>query len=467
MSDGASLSGTVARFAAGLSFDAIPRALVEKSKWHILDTIGVGLAGARSEEVARTVAALGRGGAGPAPVWGTSILASPRDAALINGIGCHAYELDDTEGCDHSGAVVVPAVLSAASLAKRTIGGRDLITAIVLGYEIARRVMESCGGYAAHNGRGWHSTATCGPFGAAAAAGHILGFGEAEHRAALGIAASCAGGTWAFIHDGAQTKRFHTGRAAEGGMLAAMLAAEGMRGPGAIFEDGWGGFFRSIAPETCRPDRMVEGLGESWVFARAALKPYPSCRGTHCAIDALDTMLREASAGLDDVTRIEVTLALLLLDMCGGRDVSTLPAAQMSLPFALAARLAHGRGAPALEHYRSDRRGEARIADAMDRIVMRGDPGMVSEVQSCVRVRFANGATAECMPPVPKGDSAAPLGDDEIVAKFRQLAEMVCPLARATTIMERILDLDRLADIADLHVSLAGTYRPDLKTVFG
>lgn len=215
----------LARFVAQTTFSDLPEALVERAKRHILDTFGATLAGSNSPialAVQQTV--LAEGCAPAASVWGGSLATSPRNAAWLNGIAAHMYELDDTGGCDHSGAVVLPAVMAVLLLCPADVTGRELITAVVLGYEIGRRVLEACGGYAPHNEAGWHSTSTCGVFGAAAAVASLLKLDQNQTVQALGIAASFSGGLWGFIHDGSQSKKLHAGRAAEGGVLAAMLA---------------------------------------------------------------------------------------------------------------------------------------------------------------------------------------------------------------------------------------------------
>jgi 2-methylcitrate dehydratase PrpD len=238
----------LARFIASTRFDDLPAAVVAKAKRHILDTFGAALAGATSDEARRTSEALGAAdGAGRSPAWGTSLAFSPRNAALVNGIAAHAFELDDTGGCDHSGAVVLPAAVAALDATDRPVSGRDVITAVVLGYDLGRRVLEGFGGYKPHNEAGWHSTGTCGTFGAAAAAVAILKLDARPVAAAIGLAASFSSGLWAFIHDGAMAKRVHAGRAAEGGLLAALLAAKGITGPMHVFDDAWGGFFKTFA----------------------------------------------------------------------------------------------------------------------------------------------------------------------------------------------------------------------------
>lgn len=179
----------LAQFCTDARFEDLPPALVEQAKRHILDTFGATLAGAVSD-VAKTAQKVFAGEAGRSLIWGTGQWVGAAQAAMLNGIAAHALELDDTGGCDHSGAVVI-------------------------GYEVGRRVLEACGGYAAHNGAGWHSTATCGVFGAAAASARILRLDAGQTLSALGIAGSFSSGLWAFIHDGSQSKKLHSGRAAE------------------------------------------------------------------------------------------------------------------------------------------------------------------------------------------------------------------------------------------------------------
>ncbi len=172
-------SGILARFTVETPLDKIPEAMYEKAERHALDTIGAGIAGAISSEahiLVKTLKAAGEG-AGMSSLWGQGETMTPVQAALVNGTASHAFELDDTGGCDHSGAVVFPAAIAAVEIARsegRSVAGREFLAAVVIGYDIARRALEACGAYEAHNGAGFHSTGTCGPFGAAAAAARIL-----------------------------------------------------------------------------------------------------------------------------------------------------------------------------------------------------------------------------------------------------------------------------------------------------
>lgn len=450
----------LARFVVATRFEDLPPELVARTKRHVLDTLGCALAGAAA---AATRAVLGvlRADAsrGDAIVWGTPQTGNLRDAAFANGVAAHALELDDSGGCDHSGAVVLPAALAVLHRAGRPVSGRELITAVVLGYDVARRVLEACGGYSPHNGRGWHSTATCGPFGAAAAACRLMGLDECATAHALGHAASFGGGLWAFIHDAAQTKRLHAGRAAEGGLTAALMAEAGLSGPARVFDDVWGGFFNAFAPETRDPDALLADLGRVWKLMRCSIKPHAACRSTHATVDAVLHLMR-GHAGLAAATRrIEVRASRFVADMCGGRDLSTLAAAQMSLPFAVAAAWRFGDAA--LERYRADRRSAPALAEAMQRVELAVDPALADLEEPTVTVHADGIAPLSHHVPVALGAPANPLADDALVAKYHDLAALALERPAAEALAARVFDLERLQDARTLLPLLAG--RADLR----
>jgi len=443
---------TLAGFIHDTGFADLPPAVVKKTLDHTLDTLGAALAGALAVEPRQALQIMDSGG--DVPVWGTGLRLGARDAALINGIAAHALELDDSGGCDHSGAVVLPAALAALSRSERPVSGAELVTAIALGYDVGRRVLEACGGYAAHNGAGWHSTATCGVFGAAATAARLLGLDAAETAAALGHAASFSGGLWNFIHDSAQTKRLHAGRAAEGGLLAALIARRGITGSAQVFGDVWGGFLKTIAPTTAEPEALVAGLGDPWKIMRCSIKPYASCRGTHSTVDAVSALLDERNAGEADVIAVHVRSSAFLMNMCGGRDLGTLASAQMSLPYAVAVRLVHG--SAGIDAYRAECRLDGRIAPMLGRITLETDPNQADLDDPHVAIRFADGSTASRQASIALGAPANPISDRDLQAKYRTLAEMAMPAAQAQALAEAVLALDRCADARTLLPLLAG-----------
>ncbi|BBN55020.1 2-methylcitrate dehydratase [Pseudomonas chlororaphis subsp. aurantiaca] len=436
----------LAQFCVDSRFEDLPPALVAQATRHILDTFGAALAGAHSEVAAAARQALGDE-VGPSRVWGTDLSTSATQAALLNGIAAHALELDDTGGCDHSGAVVLPAVMAAVSLRGTALSGRELLTAVVMGYEVGRRVLEACGGYSAHNGAGWHSTATCGVFGAAAACGRVLGLDARQMGSALGLAGSFSGGLWAFIHDGSHSKKLHSGRAAEGGLLAARLARQGVTGPGQLFEEVWGGFLKTLAGSDAIPQALDENLGQVWKLARCSIKPYASCRGTHSAIDALGLLLEQLQVTADQVEDIQVSLCAFLDGMCGSRAIDSLAAAQMSLPYALAARLVHGHAG--LDAYDRPCRETPRIASAMARIRLEVDPQLSEDGEPVVTLRTRDGRQASLCVEVPLGAPGNPLGDQALQEKFLSLATRVLPAEQAGELLQQLW---RLADMESVAV---------------
>jgi len=437
----------LAQFCVDTRFEDLPPALVAQAKRHILDTFGATLAGADSA-VAKQARRVFEGETGHSRIWGTQVRVGAAQAAMLNGVAAHALELDDTGGCDHSGAVVLPAVMAAVSMCARPVSGREFITAVVIGYEVGRRVLEACGGYSAHNGAGWHSTATCGVFGAAAASARILGLNAGQLRSALGIAGSFSGGLWAFIHDGSQSKKLHSGRAAEGGLLAARFAQQGITGPALLFDDVWGGFLKTLAVETAQPEALDADLGTVWKLARCSIKPYASCRGTHSAIDALGLLLEQLEVNADQVEDIQVSLCGFLRDMCGSQDVSTLATAQMSLPYALAARLVHGHCR--LEAYDDEQRDDARIGQWLARVRLEVDTQLSEDGEPIVSVRTVDGRCASLCVDPPLGAPGNPLSDAALEQKFFSLAVRVMPKSQAEELVGQLWRLEQLESVAVL-----------------
>ncbi|WP_158783224.1 MmgE/PrpD family protein [Pantoea sp. BAV 3049] len=439
----------LARFVVQTRFGDLPESLVARAQRHILDTFGATLAGSNSPialVVQQTVIA--EGCTPLSAIWGSSLQTSPRNAAWLNGVAAHMYELDDTGGCDHSGAVVLPAVMAALPLCAGPVSGQSLITAVVLGYDVGRRVLEACGSYAPHNEAGWHSTSTCGVFGAAAAVASLLQLSEQQTVQALGIAASNSCGLWGFIHDGSQSKKLHAGRAAEGGLLAAMLAEKGITGASQTFEDVWGGFLKTFAPLSRQPEALTAGLGEVWKLNRCSIKPYASCRGTHSAIDAIGLLMEEQRCTAEQTAYIHVYLNPFLLEMCGNTDRESLAAAQMSLPYALAARVLFGHAG--LDAYDDDKRASEEISAMLQRIVLHIDPEQGSSDEPIIELETLSGERWRKQVTLPLGAPQNPLSDEALLAKFDQLAARVMAPEQRERLRECCLGLVDIADISIL-----------------
>ncbi|WP_206997889.1 MmgE/PrpD family protein [Trinickia mobilis] len=438
-----SLAGQLAAFVAATPAGALPAEVAHKAVRHVLDTFGAALAGARALETRCALELVARQSGGAA-AWGTPYQLTARDAAFVNGVAAHALELDDSGGCDHSGAVVLPAALAALSCTSRPVPGRELLTAVVLGYDVARRVLEAAGGYSAHNGAGWHSTLTCGVFGAAAASARVLGLDAAQTGFALGHAASFAGGLWGFIHDASQTKRLHAGRAAEGGLLAALFARKNVSGPAQVFADVWGGFFNTFAPQTQQPGLLLDGLGQNWKIMRCSIKPHASCRSAHAAVDSMLMLTRGLTYDAADVRGVHVRLSGFVNRMCGARDLGTLAAAQMSLPYALAAALVFGD--TGIDAYRAERRADPRIAAMLARITLEVDPAMADLDEPEVTLAAGGAPPAKQRVLVPLGSPGNPVSDDALLKKFQTLAGMVLSEPAVNALADAVLGIESCAD---------------------
>lgn len=436
----------LADFCTRLAPADLPDRVTARTKSHLLDTLGAALAGTRSTEFRRVRALAALGGA--TPLLASQQRTGPRDAALVNGVAAHVFELDDAGGCDHTGAVVLPALLAALPSCDAPVSGADLICALTAGYEVGRSVLDASGGYGAHNGAGWHSTGTCGTLAAAAAVSRLRGYDSVLFRHAITLATSFSSGLWAFNHDGSQAKKVHAGRAAEGGLLAADLAAAGFCGPSQVFEDVWGGFFRTFVRDAGRPEEFSAGLGTNWKIERASLKPYAACRGAHSAIDAVSDILTETDRKADAIASIDLRLSPFLMDMCGRARLDTLAGAQMSLGYALAALLIFGR--VDLEQYSTAARSDPRIAAFLGRIHFHPDPQMSQTAEPEVTVTFADNNSRTATVPRATGSSERPMSDAAIRAKFDSLASMALPAERVAGLAEFIGALEGRADCRDL-----------------
>ena len=418
---------------AGMASRPLSPGQMRKASDHFLDTLGAMVAG-QDEPPARAARAVFRRPgpvplAGVAGLWHHGATADPLDAAFVNAVAAHCLEIDDTEGCDHSGAVVVPVLLALLPSCGVLDGGVPdggarpggrLLPALVAGYEVGRRVQLALGGYDRHNARGWHSTATCGVFAAAAAASVMLGLDGGQSASALGIAASSSAGGWAFSADGSMTKQFHPGKAARAGLEAALLAQAGASGPQQVFEPVWGGFFAthggpdSTGSDSVRPGLLVDGLGCVWHFEHSAIKPYASCRSAHTAIDAFLGILATEDLSPADVQGVRVHVNDFLRPMICPPVPADAAQSRMSLPVSLALLMEGKELMP--EDFRDfDNPG---TLERLARIEVVRDPAGGRE--PLVEVATARGTFASRVKHA-RGGARHPLNPAEVEAKFRRL----------------------------------------------
>ncbi len=447
MTSTASLSEQLAAYWAGARFEDLPPEVVHAAKRFLLDTIAAGTAGGATEVVSTVVRAMQAGGSGPgdAVLWGRAERLAPAAAALVNGTASHALELDDFGGCGHSGAVVIPAVCALADRYRAS--GRDAILAIVAGYDLAGRVLEGSGGYRPHNERGWHSTGTCGSFGAAAAGARLLRASSDTFAQALGIAGTFTGGTWAFLADGALVKRFHPGKASETGVSAALLAQAGLTGPRHVLDASWGGFYPTYAPGVATPERAVADLGREFHILHSGIKPHACCRTLHSVVDAAIELVGAAGAS-GSVEAMIVHGNAQTERQFSRTDVRNMLEAQFSAPYCVAVAAQTGRAT--LDQFEPLRTGDAEVRRLMAATRIQADRVLGPKDYPSLEVVFKDGRREHRDIPFAKGAPEAPIPDAELVDKALGLLQPVLGDARARRVVDAIWDLERCDDFSEV-----------------
>src|SRR5437773_3804329 len=330
----------LAEYAAGLRYEDLPAEVIACAKDCIIDTIAACICGSAlpwSRIVIDYAERTGPGGT--SRILGRGSAVQPPAAALANGALAHAFELDalTRPGAGaHPGATVLPPALAVAQQPGVDAGGQDLIAAFVVGNEVMIRIGRATGH--TNEARGFHAPGTTGPFGAAVACGHLLGFDAAGMANALGLAGSLAGGLLEFAKgDGGMVKRLHLGRASEAGVLAATLAAAGFTGPKTVLE-GEFGFLRVFCTEFDETE-LTRGLGRDYVTLSTVLKRYPVHATAHAAVRAVRDLEALHSFAADQVEAITVTGNRRMVERHAIAEPADLMLAQYSIPFCVALAL--------------------------------------------------------------------------------------------------------------------------------
>jgi 2-methylcitrate dehydratase PrpD len=443
-------SERLADFALQLRFEDIPAAVVSAAKMHLLDTIGCGLAAHALGigTAGRSVAAVAADGG--STIIGRAELGTPVDAALANGMLCHSLDFDDTHGKSicHVGTVLAPALLAIAEAHGRT--GRDLITAFVVGSELTTRL----GAAAApeYMRRGFHPTSVCGVFGAAIGAARMLDLNRTETTSALGIAGSMSGGLFAYLSDGAQTKPIHAGWAASSGVRAAQLASAGGEGPRRIFEDRFGFFAAYYGGRHAAFARGLDDLGETWETPQIAYKAYPACHFIHGCLDCAAALHHESGWSADDIASVTVAVPdavvpLVLEPLEAKRRPRTDYDAKFSLPYSVAAMLAHGQ--VDVSTYGTEALGSVAVYELASRVhyERRAFPTYPQAFPGWVRIENANGEVHELESLYQRGAPENPMSETEVVSKFHRNAALALEQDSAAAIENAILSLDQIDDV--------------------
>jgi 2-methylcitrate dehydratase PrpD len=448
------VTGEISRFCSEIRLEKLPPAVVERARFLVLDLVGNIVRARHDAESTGAFLAAARAmglAAGNAGVFGDAARYTPAGAAFLNGALGHSLDFDDTHaaGSLHPGAPVIPAALAAGEMAGAS--GADVLAAIVAGYEVTCRVALALPA-GDHYDRGFHPSATCGAFGAAAAAARVFGLDADGVAGALGTVLSQCAGSLQFLANGAWTKRFQVGWAAMNGLMAATLVREGFRGAAEALE-GRHGFLRAYAPNPV-PERVVQELGFVYELMNTAVKPYPSCRYGHAGIDAALALRAENGLKPEEIERVTLGLpraGMMLIAQPAGQkaDPRNVVDGQFSGPFVIACALATG--AMGWDSYQLLQDGTVR--GLLGKIACELDPEIEAEFPANMSGKVtvvARGQEFVRTVVVPKGEPANFLTEAELRGKFSGLAGAVLGPERSARLAAEVLAIDRLGDVAAL-----------------
>jgi 2-methylcitrate dehydratase PrpD len=445
----------LAEFCAGVSLERLPDEVIDKAKLCVLDLFANVYGSLELEAVSRVVSYVSSlGGPETATALGCGFKTGIHNAAFLNGTTAEALEGQDglRFGGNHPGTAVIPAALAAAEGLGR--GGKEVIEAVVAGYEAAGRIAAAV--HPHHTLAGFLPTGTCGAFGAAAAASRLMGhdadgmvnsFGNAGSLLPLSMAEHLMGGYTSKILQG--------GQAASAGLTAAGLAGAGITGAPYVLEgSALGGGFTQI---TSRGEpvlgRIVDGLGERFSIMDIYFKPYTACRHTHGGAQAALQLVEEEDFSSQEIEAVAVhTYAIASTAVGKGvGDDGSFVSAQFSLPYVVAACLTDGEMGPA--QLKEERIADPAVRALADKVEVKVDPelarvypGMTS---SRVEITLAGGRTLARQVDIPRGDPRDPMTATDVAAKLKRFAPR-----RDGDALDRViglsLELEKVGDIREL-----------------
>jgi 2-methylcitrate dehydratase PrpD len=418
-------------FLAGLR--DVPPEVVDRTRYLLLDYLGVAIRGSREDSSAPVYKMIERLKAGSQPGY----------QALAYGTAAHAIEMDDTHnaGSIHLGVVMFSTALALAETLPE-IPEERFVSAVVAGYEAAARIAMAAQPKLQYM-LGFHPTSTCGVFGAAVTAAKLLELTVEQMLSAVGIAGSMAAGSLEFLAEGAWTKRLHPGLAAQNGIQAAMLAAEGFRGPSKILE-GRDGFLHGYSTNPL-PEGLAADLGASFEIMRTSVKPHACCRYMQGPIDAILALVREHGFRPHQVRSVTVTVLeagwpLVVEPRTQKYDPQSVVEAQFSMPFGAAVALLFG--AAGIEQFSQENVQSDDVRRMMRRVEVNADSSLEekfpAEWPARARIELTDGRRLEKYVEHPKGDPGNPLSWDELIAKFKSLAVPIVSTARSDEIIASV-----------------------------
>jgi 2-methylcitrate dehydratase PrpD len=436
----------LADYAASCRYEHIPPDVVDRAKQCVTDTIATAIFGSSlpwSRTVTKFAEKNGAGGSSRILGPGGVRVHAPA-AALANGALAHAFEMDNLTWPStgvHPGATLLPAALAVAQ--ERGQGGTELIAAIVAGAEVMIRIGRAT--QHSNESRGFHAPGTTGPFGAAVACGKLMGFDAKRMQNALGIAGSLACGLLEFARagNGAMVKRLHLGRAAESGVLAASLAADGFTGPGSVLE-GEFGFLRVFCGDNFDPHELTRGLSESYATRSIMLKRFPCHITAHTSVQAILDLRAEHGYAPADVASIRIGGSEKMAKVNNIPSPADIMMAQYSVPFCVA--LAHVRDPRDPRSFDESALREAQIRSLAERVSVTVAENRPTPLAAHVTVTLKDGRVLARSVAAFKGTPEQPLDRGELREKFL-MATRQCRATEMEKMFDRLQNLEHESNL--------------------
>jgi 2-methylcitrate dehydratase PrpD len=447
----------LASFLSGLQISDLPDKATDLLKLCLLDTIGCALGGRDTEPGAVVDRMLRRiGQTGSCSVIGSPVGAGPETAALANGVLAHALVFDDLHRHAklHPGVVIMPAALAAAQLTGEN--GKMFLTALAAGYETTARVGVAID-MASHRTKGWRATGTAGSFGAAAAVARLLGLDVDAYHHSLAAAGAQASGNWAFQESGGMELYLAAGTAARNGLVSAFLAEAGFRGAANPLTAQDGGFF-GLSSDAADPSQISKGLGSHFRLLDTCIKMYPTCHSLQTGIDAALNLRARHGVRLDDIERIVVRAGEITRLQCGWPyEPAAPPKLIFHMGYAIALGLRYGMVRPA--DFDGDRPRDPELTRVARATEVTADPELTAiyaDRKPCdVTLHLRDGRALRERVDYCRGEPENPPAAEMVMAKFREIGGARLGAAALDEVADRVLHLEREANLTRLAQLLA------------
>lgn len=440
--DGKGVTRTLAAYLVKARYEDLPANVRKEGCRTLLNWVGVAVGGSHHETVERAIVALKPfSGPGQASLLGRTDRFDVMNAAFLNGVSSHIFDFDDThlKTIIHPAGPVVSAILALSEY--RPVSGKEFLNALILGVETECRIGNSV--YPNHYDVGWHITGTAGVFGAAAAAGKLLGLTEQQMVWALGLAASQPVGLRESF--GSMNKSFNPGRAASNGLFAALLAAQDYTSSDAMIEAkrGWAHTISTKQDFS----QITDGLGSHYESALNTYKPFACGIVIHPAIDAAIQLRNEYKLTPDQIAKVELKVHPLVIELTGKKTPKIGLEGKFSIYHSVAVAIVQG--AAGERQYSDQAVLDPAVVKLRDHVVATIDPAIKPE-QVDMTITLNDGRMLHKFIEHAIGSVEVPMTDAQLEAKFLDLAKGILPDSKAKQLIQLCRDVETLASAGDI-----------------